>query len=113
MLEGVSRMAESNDYEFGGVLSSLEYRQKNILSKLKNMGRQNAPAAGSNILQSFVDNLKNTEEEVRKFDAEIKLNATNEYLDSIFDNLQLVEREVRGMSEDLDQMRRRLDTNGR
>lgn len=104
LLYPVSCVAESQDYEFGALLNSLEYRQKNVLVKLKSMGRQTTTVATGNILQSFADNLHQTEEEARRFDADIKLNPTNEYLDRIFDNLQAIEREVRSMNDDIDQV---------
>lgn len=77
------------------------------------MGKQNAPNANENILQTISESLKRTELEVRKFDSEITLSPTGEYLDKIFDNLSSIEREVRSMSDDIDQVIRKLDINGR
>jgi uncharacterized protein (UPF0335 family) len=69
--------------------------------------------SSGNILQTFNESLKRTEEEIRSFDSEIRQSPVNEYLDKMFENLQTVEREVRGMSDDIDVVVRNLNINGR
>lgn len=75
------------------MLNSIEYKQKNLLAKLKSLGRSTA-STNTNPLESFYDALNHSVETVKEYDQRIEQSMTNEYVDKIFETLQMVEKEV-------------------
>lgn len=67
------------------MLNSIEYRQKNLLAKLKGIGRGlPSTSTSTNPLESFYEALNQSVEAVKEYDQRIEQSMTNEYIDKIF-----------------------------
>lgn len=106
-MSSISSDVEGGESSFNNMLNSIEYRQKNLLAKLKGIGRGGSTMGGTvSSLESFYEALNHSVETVREFDQRIEQSMSNEYVDKIFETLQMVEKEVLSMDSQITQLER-------